>query len=121
MTEQTKKIEELNAQIEGLKEELRDVHGTETEVYARIVGYYRAVKNWNKGKRDEFHNRKLFTVDETVSDDNASLNCTTAAETDLRQNDYAPLFSTQEQEYSSASEEQTAAELSGYEFFMRKT
>ena len=39
MTEQTKKIEELNAQIEGLKEELRDVHGTETEVYARIVGY----------------------------------------------------------------------------------
>lgn len=123
MTEQTKKIEELNAQIEGLKEELRDVHGTETEVYARIVGYYRAVKNWNKGKRDEFHNRKLFTVDETVSDDNASLNCTTAAETDLRQNDYAPLFSTQEQEYSSASEDQnqTAAELSGYEFFMRKT
>ena len=67
MTEQTKTIEELDAQIESLKEELKNVHGTETEVYARIVGYYRAVKNWNKGKRDEYNHRKLFTVDETFS------------------------------------------------------
>lgn len=27
--------------------------GKETEIYARIVGYYRAVKNWNKGKKEE--------------------------------------------------------------------
>lgn len=32
----------------------------ETEVYARIVGYYRPVKNWNDGKRAEYKNRKEF-------------------------------------------------------------
>lgn len=34
--------------------------GKDTEVYARIVGYYRAVKNWNKGKREEKKNRVPF-------------------------------------------------------------
>ena len=36
--------------------------GNETEVYARIVGYYRSVRNWNAGKTEEFHQRKLFVV-----------------------------------------------------------
>ena len=40
-----------------------DVHGTETEVYSRIVGYYRAVRNWNRGKRDEFKLRKMFSAE----------------------------------------------------------
>ena len=35
--------------------------GKETEIYARIVGYYRAVKNWNKGKKEEKKFRKSFT------------------------------------------------------------
>jgi len=34
--------------------------GEETEVYARIVGYYRPVQNWNLGKKSEYHNRKLY-------------------------------------------------------------
>jgi anaerobic ribonucleoside-triphosphate reductase len=34
----------------------------ETEVYSRIVGYYRPVKNWNEGKRSEFSERTAFTV-----------------------------------------------------------
>jgi len=34
--------------------------GQETEIYARIVGYYRPVKNWNKGKYEEYHIRNLF-------------------------------------------------------------
>lgn len=34
--------------------------GKDTEVYARIVGYYRAVKNWNKGKREEKKSRVPF-------------------------------------------------------------
>jgi glutaredoxin len=34
--------------------------GKETEVYARIVGYYRPVKNWNKGKAEEYVERMLF-------------------------------------------------------------
>jgi ribonucleoside-triphosphate reductase (formate) len=34
--------------------------GKETEVYARIVGYYRAVRNWNKGKKEEKKHRLDF-------------------------------------------------------------
>lgn len=36
--------------------------GAETEVYSRVVGYHRPVKNWNKGKREEFKERKTFKV-----------------------------------------------------------
>ena len=31
---------------------------SDCEVYSRIVGYYRPVKNWNKGKKSEFSIRK---------------------------------------------------------------
>ncbi len=34
-----------------------------TEVYSRVVGYYRPVKNWNKGKQEEFAMRKTFKLD----------------------------------------------------------
>jgi ribonucleoside-triphosphate reductase len=34
----------------------------ETEVYSRIVGYYRPVQHWNSGKKSEFNHRKLFVV-----------------------------------------------------------
>ena len=30
------------------------------EVYSRIVGYLTPVQNWNKGKKQEFKERKLF-------------------------------------------------------------
>jgi len=41
--------------------------GAEAEVYSRIVGYYRSVRNWNKGKQEEYKVRKLFAEpDETV-------------------------------------------------------
>ncbi len=56
-------LAQIEAEIAETKEALKDVHGTETEVYARIVGYYRAVKHWNKGKRDEFDQRKMFTLE----------------------------------------------------------
>ncbi len=32
------------------------------EVYSRIVGYLRPVQNWNAGKKEEFKERKTFTV-----------------------------------------------------------
>lgn len=32
----------------------------ECEVYSRIVGYMRPVRQWNAGKQQEFHDRKLF-------------------------------------------------------------
>jgi anaerobic ribonucleoside-triphosphate reductase len=42
--------------------------GKETEVYSRITGYYRPVKNWNDGKVEEFKERK--TYDYVQSEDN---------------------------------------------------
>jgi len=34
----------------------------ETEVYSRVVGYLRPVKQWNRGKLAEYSNRKTFRV-----------------------------------------------------------
>ncbi len=56
-------LEQIEKEIAETKAELEDVHGTETEVYSRIVGYYRAVRNWNKGKQDEFEQRKMFSIE----------------------------------------------------------
>ena len=36
--------------------------GEETEVYSRITGYYRPVKNWNDGKAQEFKDRKVYDI-----------------------------------------------------------
>ena len=36
--------------------------GKETEVYSRITGYYRPVKNWNDGKSEEYKNRKVYDL-----------------------------------------------------------
>jgi anaerobic ribonucleoside-triphosphate reductase len=34
------------------------------EVYSRIVGYYRPVDSWNKGKQEEFKDREVFTKED---------------------------------------------------------
>jgi hypothetical protein len=54
--------QQIDAEITDLRAQLETVRGSKTEVYARIVGYYRSVRNWNKGKREEFGVRKLFNV-----------------------------------------------------------
>ncbi|NLO45351.1 MAG: ribonucleoside triphosphate reductase [Clostridiales bacterium] len=36
--------------------------GEATEVYSRITGYYRPVKNWNEGKTQEFKERKIYNI-----------------------------------------------------------
>ena len=36
--------------------------GKEAEVYSRITGYYRPVKNWNDGKTQEFRDRKVYDI-----------------------------------------------------------
>jgi anaerobic ribonucleoside-triphosphate reductase len=35
-------------------------------VYSRVVGWLTPVKNWNKGKKAEFVDRKTFVVDEKL-------------------------------------------------------
>ena len=40
--------------------------GEEAEVYSRITGYYRPVKNWNDGKAQEYKDRKVYDVATSV-------------------------------------------------------
>jgi hypothetical protein len=30
------------------------------EIFSRVVGYFRPIECWNKGKLEEFHNRALI-------------------------------------------------------------
>lgn len=66
------RIKEIDAEIARLENELSNVEGTSTEVYSRIVGYYRAVGNWNKGKREEFRHRVCFDVENSNAKDIAA-------------------------------------------------
>ena len=36
--------------------------GLPCEVYSRVVGYFRPVSNWNKGKKEEFKDRKKYLL-----------------------------------------------------------
>ena len=57
-------IEQIDNQIKELQEQYKNVKGTETLVYSRVVGYYQPISCWNKGKRQEFEERKLFDLPE---------------------------------------------------------
>jgi ribonucleoside-triphosphate reductase len=41
---------------------------SETEVYSRIVGYYRPVKQWNVGKKEEFKDRLEYTEEKALNE-----------------------------------------------------
>lgn len=49
--------------------------GRTAEVYSRITGYYRPVANWNDGKREEFQNRKVYDIGNSVLKKDASKDC----------------------------------------------
>lgn len=53
---------QIRKKISELEKELLSVKGTPCEVYSRIVGYFRPVKNWNEGKQAEFSERVPFEV-----------------------------------------------------------
>ncbi|MBQ4101352.1 MAG: ribonucleoside triphosphate reductase, partial [Oscillospiraceae bacterium] len=42
------------------------VCGNKAEVYSRITGYYRPVQNWNDGKSQEFADRKVYNIENSV-------------------------------------------------------
>ena len=42
--------------------------GEETEVYSRITGYYRPIKNWNDGKSKEYQMRKEYDLNNSHLD-----------------------------------------------------
>jgi ribonucleoside-triphosphate reductase len=56
-------LEEIDRDLAAARESLSTVKGMPAEVYSRIVGYYRSVRNWNKGKREEYGERRLFRFD----------------------------------------------------------
>lgn len=42
--------------------------GQKCEVFSRVCGYHRPVKNWNRGKCEEFKNRKPYKVKEVAGE-----------------------------------------------------
>ena len=34
-----------------------------TEVYSRVCGFFRPVQQWNKGKKEEFRERREYVVE----------------------------------------------------------
>jgi ribonucleoside-triphosphate reductase len=101
MMESTRTLAEIESDIARVKEELNNVKGNETEVYARIVGYYRSVRNWNRGKKDEFAHRKEFVMTDSC--------CAKA-----------PLPRRKGADFSAMSAA-LAQKISAYEFYSRKT
>jgi hypothetical protein len=57
-----KERQEIMKEIERLEAELAEVKGTKCEVYSRIVGYFRPIKEWNVGQQSQYHDRKTFDV-----------------------------------------------------------
>ncbi len=104
----------VDQEIAETQEALKNVRGSETEVYARIVGYYRAVRNWNKGKRDEFNHRKMFTLEDSgeysISDADKACGCSEAVK-----------ISNQAQPEARKDGNGSAEESDTYEFFARRT
>lgn len=55
-------LESITAEIATLERQYAEAKGTPCEVYERIVGYFRSVSNWNRGKYQEWTERKYFDV-----------------------------------------------------------
>jgi len=36
------------------------------EVYSRVVGYFRPINQWNKGKQEEFRERKVYRLEKSA-------------------------------------------------------
>ncbi|MCL2792205.1 MAG: thiol reductase thioredoxin [Spirochaetaceae bacterium] len=94
------RVKKIEDEINLLEKELSEVKGRETEVYTRIVGYYRAVKNWNKGKREEYNHRVCFS----------SLH-----------NEKVVWTNNDEEKNVNPFEQKSEDEISSYSYFFRKT
>jgi len=46
------------------KPKTRTVIAIKAECYSRIVGYYRPVQDWNRGKKEEFENRRTMSIND---------------------------------------------------------
>ena len=66
------------------KQEKCAVCGAETEVYSRVVGYLRPVKQWNNGKQAEFGMRKTYKL---PLDESSDKSCSTNSKPDTLENE----------------------------------
>ena len=46
-----------------MKPNVNEVKKVPCEIYSRVCGYYRPIKNWNAGKKQEFKDRRNFSID----------------------------------------------------------
>jgi len=54
--------QEILEKIETLETKLTNVHGNKCEVWSRVCGFFRPLKDWNNGKVEEFHERITYEV-----------------------------------------------------------
>lgn len=57
--------QDIEKEIKELEDQLENTIVYAPEIYARIVGYYRAYNQYNEGKREEAKLRKNFVVSAT--------------------------------------------------------
>lgn len=43
------------------------IKAVKAEVYSRVVGYYRPVQDWNRGKQEEFADRRYVDIETDVN------------------------------------------------------
>lgn len=60
--------------------ELKDEERTKCEVWTRVMGYHRPLESFNKGKKEEFYERKCFKEEKAVQKLNAEVETLLAAE-----------------------------------------
>ena len=70
--------------------------GAKTEVYSRITGYYRPIQNWNDGKSQEYRDRKVYNIGNSVLNREGAKECTCeeVAETTAHSRNAVYLFAT---------------------------
>ena len=64
----SEKVSEQTPVVEQTQEAPGKDQQVPCEVYSRIVGYVRPVRNWNKGKQQEFTERQTYRVDDLVGE-----------------------------------------------------
>jgi len=42
---------------------MKEIKRQRCEVYSRVVGFLRPIRQWNKGKKAEFRDRKTFELE----------------------------------------------------------
>lgn len=110
-------VAEIDNKIDQLKEQLNNVQGKQSEVYARIVGYYRSVVNWNKGKSEEYGERVNFSDLET-----RGINSPTVKETVIEAVEVPAEVPTEAIEINFEQKKmEVISEAAAYSFFFKET